>query len=168
MRPPGQGRAAAQSQKADDDQGCLALGPTALPISSPRGPVPSVDIGHSRSLRPSPGPGAFQTPLPWSVWAAAQGRFHRVFLVHPPHPAPSRAVGALPTVGQAWAFMLSLMPHIQATRKPNHITINRFSCPSQLPPWTKPLCPLPWLRAPPCFACTPPSLLSIWQPESSI
>lgn len=91
-RQPGQGRPAAQSQKADDDQRCLALGPAVLPTSSPRGPVRSVDLGHSRSRRPSPGPGAFQTPLPRSVWAAAGwgrgGGVHQVFLVPPPHPAP--------------------------------------------------------------------------------
>lgn len=158
-RQPGQGRPAAQSQKADDNQRCLALGPAVLPTSSPRGLVRSVDLGHSRSRRPSPGPGAFQTPLPRLCGqqpAGGGGRCSPGVPSAPAPPRPSRTVGALPTVGQAWAFMLSLTLHIRATGKPNRITIHCFSCSPRLPPRIKPPWPLPWRRAPPHFACTPP------------
>lgn len=100
-----------------------------------------------------PGARCFPDPASLVCVGSSPGVFSPGVPSAPGPPRPSRTVGALPTVGQAWAFMLSLTPHNQATRKPNHITINRFSCPPRLPPWTKPPWPLPCLRAPSCVAC---------------
>lgn len=83
-RQPGQGRPAPRSQKADDDQRCLALGPAVLPTSSPRGLVRSVDLGLPRGpvlSRPRFLGLCGQQP-------AGGGSVHQVFLVPPPHPAP--------------------------------------------------------------------------------